>query len=96
MTRALDKPFAVIINRHDIGDEGVVNYCKDENIPMMMNIPHNRRIAEAYAQGNLIIEIDEKHRRMFEQAVQNIAPWRQTSMEKDAGRSIVKAKKAAS
>ncbi|MEW6619122.1 MAG: ATP-binding protein [bacterium] len=49
--RLLKIPFGVVINRADIGDEGVREYCLRENIPILMEIPMDRRIAEAYSIG---------------------------------------------
>lgn len=49
--RILGLPFGVAINRADAGDARVVNYCRDEHIPVMISIPENRRIAEAYSNG---------------------------------------------
>ncbi|MBM3212752.1 (4Fe-4S)-binding protein, partial [Candidatus Poribacteria bacterium] len=37
--------YAVIINRSDIGDEGVETYCRDNSIPIIMRIPFDRDIA---------------------------------------------------
>lgn len=53
--RKLDYPFGVIINRDDIGDDRVSRYCRRETIPLLCGIPHDRRVAEAYAAGVLAI-----------------------------------------
>jgi MinD superfamily P-loop ATPase len=49
--RTLGLPFGVGVNRSDAGDDRVVNYCRDEHIPVMISIPENRMIAEAYSNG---------------------------------------------
>ena len=49
MIRTLKRPFAVIINRCDMGDDGVEQYCRREGINVAMEIPNQRRIAEAYS-----------------------------------------------
>jgi MinD superfamily P-loop ATPase len=41
----------VVINKADIGDRGIWDYCKFKNIPILMEIPMNRRIAESYSKG---------------------------------------------
>ena len=51
MVRALGVPFGVLINRSDIGDASVREYCAREGIPVLMEIPEDRRIAEAYSRG---------------------------------------------
>jgi len=54
MTRALKLPFGVVINRADIGDTGVEDYCRTKNIDVLLRIPFDRRIAEAYSRGNML------------------------------------------
>jgi len=60
MVRALKLPFAVAINRCDVGDEAVKQYCRAEDINVILEIPDDRRIAQAYSQGLIASEcIDE-------------------------------------
>ena len=54
MVRALRLPFSVVINRADVGDGQVRVYCQQNNIEVLAEIPDDRRIAEAYARGELI------------------------------------------
>jgi len=56
MVRILEVPFAVAINRCDVGDDAVKNYCAKEGIEIILEIPHDRRIAEVYSRGELISE----------------------------------------
>ena len=49
--RDLKIPFGVVINRGGIGDRQVYKYCENENIPILLEIPYNRRIAELYSHG---------------------------------------------
>ena len=57
MVRELKLPFAVAINRSDIGDDGVLQYCDKENVEIILEIPNDRLIAEAYSQGIKIIDV---------------------------------------
>ena len=50
----LKKKFGVVVNRYGIGNEDVITYCEDENIPVLAKIPNKRRIAELYSSGKLI------------------------------------------
>jgi len=52
----LNTPLGVIINRADLGDKRVFDYCKKENIPILMTIPFDKKVAESYAKGELLIE----------------------------------------
>ncbi len=56
--RELELPFGVVINRSDSGDDRVVKYCKEEGIPLLMQIPESRKIAEAYSRGESIVSAD--------------------------------------
>lgn len=44
-------PFGVVVNRAGVGDQRVYEYCKDENIPVLLEIPYQRKIAELYSKG---------------------------------------------
>jgi MinD superfamily P-loop ATPase len=46
----------LVINRSDMGDDKVREYAASENIPILMEIPFDRRIAEAYSRGEMIVE----------------------------------------
>ncbi len=52
--RELNKKFGVVINRDGIGNDGVLDYCHIEKIPVVARIPSDRRIAELYSRGELI------------------------------------------
>jgi MinD superfamily P-loop ATPase len=54
--RQLGVPFGVVINRADAGDNRVLEYCQTEEIPILLAIPYDRRIAEAYSEGQMIVE----------------------------------------
>lgn len=53
--REIAIPFGVVVNRAGIGDKGVHEYCGRESIPLLLEIPFNRRIAELYSQGTIFI-----------------------------------------
>ena len=64
MVRELKLPFAVAINRSDIGDDAVLKYCQKEGIEVILEIPNDRKIAEYYSRGVMIVEAipDYQHR----------------------------------
>lgn len=58
--RELESDFGVILNRADIGDSGVDDFCKREGIPVLMRIPHSMEIAKLYAKGRpFVLEMEE-------------------------------------
>jgi MinD superfamily P-loop ATPase len=68
--RKLKIPFGVVINQSDIGDLRVHNYCNRNFIPILMEIPYSRKIAELYSKGiPFLLEIPEwkqKFKKLFE------------------------------
>ena len=56
MVHELGKPCGVVINRSDIGDDRVHAHCTAHDIPILMEIPHDRKIAEAYSRGELAVD----------------------------------------
>jgi MinD superfamily P-loop ATPase len=61
----LGLPVGVVVNRDGVGDRGVDEYCAAESIPILMRIPHNRRIAEAYSEGMPLVEALPEYRERF-------------------------------
>ena len=53
--RLLNLPFGVIVNRSDAGDNRVVEYCKKEEIRLLLQIPESRKIAEACSRGETLL-----------------------------------------
>ena len=70
--RELHLPFGVVINRVGIGDDRVHRFCKAESIPLLLEIPNDRRIAEAYSRGELIVEALPEYCAHFERLWQAI------------------------
>jgi len=54
--KLLGIPRGLVINRSDMGDKKVNEYAVQEDIPILMEIPFDRRIAEIYSRGGLIVE----------------------------------------
>ena len=68
----LEIPYGVIINRAGIGDQRVYNYCEDENIPILLEIPYNRTIAHLYSQGIPFVTEMPEWRQQFQQVYRKI------------------------
>lgn len=51
----LKRPFAVIINRFEETDNCVDRFCADEGIAVLLRIPDNRKVAEAYSRGESLL-----------------------------------------
>ncbi len=73
VVRILKIPFGVVINQSDIGDQGINEYCQREGIPVLMEIPTDRGIAEAYSLGKTIVEVRPGWKDKFSSLFDNIA-----------------------
>lgn len=70
MVRVLGIPFGIVVNRVGVGDDRVHVYCNEQNIPVILEIPDDRRIAEAYSRGELIVESLPEYRELFLNLIQ--------------------------
>lgn len=64
--REIKVPFGVIINQDGIGDDEVDTYCNKEGIPILMKIPWDRRIAEAYSKGEPAVKVFPEMKKEFQ------------------------------
>ncbi len=69
----LDIPMGVVINKSGIGDNSVENWCKDQGIPVLMNIPFSRAAAEAYATGRPLVELQPELKTGFKRLIEEIS-----------------------
>ena len=53
--RPLGRPLGVVVNRAD-DDRRVQDYCQAENLPVLAELPDDRRVAETYARGELLFD----------------------------------------
>jgi MinD superfamily P-loop ATPase len=81
----LGLPVGVVINRDGVGDRGVEDYCTAENIPILMRIPLDRRIAEAYSEGIPLVEALPEYRVQFIQLYLRLAASRSYQQEHKGG-----------
>ena len=81
--RQLGIPCGLVINRADIGNADVYEYAGRKSLPILLEIPFDRHIAELYSRGHLLVESSDlwrtRFRRMFDDieariTVQEVAP----------------------
>lgn len=58
-------PHGLVINRCDIGDDGVERYARDKGIPVLMRIPFDREIAELYSRGLIAVDGSRDYAKKF-------------------------------
>jgi MinD superfamily P-loop ATPase len=72
MTRALDVPSVVVVNRSDLGNPLVTDLLEKEGLEVLASIPHERAIAEAYAHGDMALDVSASLRRAIESIEQRV------------------------
>ncbi len=63
--KILNIPCGLVINRSDLGDDQVKEYAAREKLPVLMDIPFDRRIAEAYSRGDMIVDVMPEWKEKF-------------------------------
>ncbi|MBN2065611.1 MAG: ATP-binding protein [Candidatus Thermoplasmatota archaeon] len=58
-------PFGVVINRDGIGDDKVVTFCQDQDIPILLKIPERKEIAHLYSKGIALAHESHEWHEMF-------------------------------
>lgn len=65
LVRKMNLPFAVVINRHGIGNEDAEKYCQAEGIEIVLKLPDDRHIAEVCSTGRIIVNALSEYRQQF-------------------------------
>ncbi len=68
MVREIGLSFGVVINRSDLGDNRVIDYCNSENIEILAQIPNSIELARRYSSGEFMDFFITK----FEKDIENI------------------------
>lgn len=68
----LQIPYGVVLNKCDIGDRQVEEYCQKNSIPILLSIPLDREIAVAYSKGISIVNMNQAYREKFLKLFQNV------------------------
>ena len=63
--KILGIPCGLLINRSDMGDDRVKLYAEEERLPILMEIPFDRRIAEAYSRGEMLVDMMPEWKERF-------------------------------
>ena len=63
--KKINKPFGVIINRAGIGNLAVYDWLKENNIPLLIEIPFDEEIAHIYSEGKLLTDDNLIYRNKF-------------------------------
>jgi MinD superfamily P-loop ATPase len=72
MVRTVGLPFGVLVNRANDKFSGVVDYCKRGKVEILMEIPDDRRVAEAYSRGEMIVDALPEYKKYFVDLLEKI------------------------
>ena len=68
----LEKHYAVVINKYGIGNDDVLNYCNEKQIPIIGKIPNLRAAARLYSAGKAMVDAIPEIRVEIENIYQQI------------------------
>lgn len=71
--RTLGIPHGVVINRAGLGNDSVKQYCREQGIQVLMEIPFDKRIAQIYSRGDMVVEALPDYREKFRALYDHIA-----------------------
>lgn len=72
VVRRMHLPFGVIINRDGMGDKRVDLYCQQEEIPVLLRIPHDTTIASLYSDGEPFVTHMPELKKEFQSVLSRI------------------------
>jgi len=72
VVKQLGIPLGVVVNFAGIGDRGVYEYCEKMGIPIIMEIPYDRHIAELYSRGTPFTDEMTEWKPKFKQLLERI------------------------
>ena len=83
--RRMGIPCGVVINRDQAGMPGVEEYCAREGIDILLHIPQDRAIAEAYARGETLADAfpqwHDELVRVYEDVIRSLSQTATTKVE---------------
>ncbi|SMC16485.1 MinD superfamily P-loop ATPase, contains an inserted ferredoxin domain [Desulfacinum hydrothermale DSM 13146] len=78
--RKLGLPMGLVINRCDIGDRRVHRFAEQQGIPILLEMPFDKKTAEAYARGSLLVEVlpqwKEAMVQLYEKILETLRSWK--------------------
>lgn len=92
MARELGIPCGVVVNRVGSGDGRVHSFCAERGIAVLAEIRDDRRIAEAYSRGEIIVDALPEYGDLFRELGEKVSravaptPGSSPSSERSAGR----------
>jgi MinD superfamily P-loop ATPase len=71
--KILDIPHGLVINRAGLGNDDVKKYAQKEKIPILMEIPFDKKIAQIYSKGQMVVDEMPEYKEKFQDMFGKIA-----------------------
>lgn len=62
----------VVVNRAGIGDDAVYRFCQQRGLPVWLDIPFDRRVAEAYSRGVPLINAAPEYEALLDRLADHV------------------------
>jgi len=72
LIRKMGIPFGVVVNKASEDNQSVQEYCNENHIDVLMEIPYSQEIAQAYSNGILPVENKDDWKSKFKELCQKI------------------------
>ncbi len=73
LTREVNLPFGVIINKSGLGDRQVYNFLREEGIQLLGEIPFSKEYAGLYAKGDIVDKASEGIQEVYKNVVAKLS-----------------------
>ena len=67
MARDIGQEPVIVVNRAEYYNDELKSYCREEELEIIGEIPDDRKIAETYSVGDIVVEKIPKYRELFEE-----------------------------
>jgi MinD superfamily P-loop ATPase len=84
----LGKPMGVVINRAGLGDRSVQDYCRSQQLPILAEIPFDRRLAEAYSRGHVLAEVLPDMHTAFQALMTGLRDLAESAPQQEVGAHV--------
>lgn len=72
LVRKMKIPFGIVLNKASDSSKLIHDFCEDEGIDILMEIPFSKQIAEGYSKGVLPVQNDDLWKEKFEKLYEKI------------------------
>lgn len=72
LVRKIGIPFGIVLNKASDSSRLIHEFCQNEGIELLMEIPFSKEIAEAYSKGTLLVQNDNLWKEKFKKLYKRI------------------------